>query len=102
MYCRDGYVLTTRLKAKSGHEEELKAVLARAVQDCNGQVGLLLYSMHQDREDPMAFMLYAHFTSEASFRLHIDSPAMRKAQDAYVGIIKGTAEVIYWALHAKI
>lgn len=101
MYCKDLYVLTTRFKAKPGREEDLKEVLTRGVKGCSGQEGLLLYSLHQDREDRGVFMLYEHFTSEASFRLHIDSSVIRNAQDALVGIIETEPEITYWSILEK-
>ncbi len=101
MYCRDLYVLTTRFKAKPGHEEKLKTVLAHAVQECSGQEGLILSTLHQDRDDMAIFMLYEHFSSEASFRLHIDSSVIRKAQDSFVGIIEEEPEIVYWSMLEK-
>lgn len=62
MFCRDNFILTVRVKAKSGHENELRVILEKGVRDCSGQEGLVIYNLHQDKDDPALFMLYGHFS----------------------------------------
>ncbi|WP_027722898.1 putative quinol monooxygenase [Maridesulfovibrio zosterae] len=101
MQCRDLYVISVHFKARTGFENVLRDVLRQTVRDCDGQEGVILYSLHQDKENPLIFMMYGHFTSEASFRLHIDSAVMRKAQDAVAAMLEEKPEFTYWSVLEK-
>ncbi|MFW5498564.1 MULTISPECIES: putative quinol monooxygenase [unclassified Maridesulfovibrio] len=102
MFCRDNFILTARLKARPDTETELKAILERGVRQCSGQEGLLIYNLHQDKDDPSVFLLYGHFTSEASYRMHMDSEPIRKIYDAVVGFIEEGPEIKFWNILEKV
>ncbi|ACS79905.1 putative quinol monooxygenase [Maridesulfovibrio salexigens] len=102
MFCRDNFIITARLQAQPGKEAELKQVLQEGVRACFGQEGLLIYNLHQDKDDPSVFLLYGHFTSEASYRMHMDSEPIRKAYDQVVGFIEDGPEIKFWNILEKV
>ncbi|NDV23417.1 putative quinol monooxygenase [Desulfovibrio sp. JC022] len=102
MLWRDNFILTARIKSKPESENELKKVLERGVCECSGQEGLLIYHLHQDKDDPAMFMLYGHFTSEASYRMHMDSEPMRKVHDAVAGLAEECPQLKFWTMLEKI
>ena len=102
MFCRDNFILTAHIKAKPGCEEELKEVLEKGARGCSGQEGLLIYYLHQDKDDPAHFFIYTHFTSEASYRMHMDSDPVRRAHDAIARLTAESPDLKYWTMHEKI
>ncbi|WP_421901781.1 putative quinol monooxygenase [Maridesulfovibrio sp.] len=101
MFCRDNFILTARLKAQPGKEGELKEVLETGVRECVGQEGLLIYNLHQDKDDPAVFLFYGHFSSEASYRMHMDSEPIRKVYDAVAGVTEAGVEIKFWTMLEK-
>ncbi|WP_163352864.1 antibiotic biosynthesis monooxygenase [Desulfovibrio sp. JC010] len=101
MFCRDNFILTVRIKAKPGRAEELKSVLEKGTCKCSGQEGLLIYNLHQDNDDSDLFLLYGHFSSEASYRMHMDSAPIRETYDEMVGLIEEGPEVKFWTMLEK-
>ncbi|WP_319779633.1 antibiotic biosynthesis monooxygenase [Maridesulfovibrio sp.] len=93
--------MTARIKAKSGCVDELRARLEKSVGGCAGQEGLLIYYLHQDKDDPALFMVYGHFSSEASYRMHMDSELLRKTYDDIVGLVESLPEVKFWTMLEK-
>ncbi|WP_419779504.1 putative quinol monooxygenase [Maridesulfovibrio sp.] len=90
--------MTARIKAKPGCEGKLKEVLEKGASGCSGQEGLLIYNLHQDKDDPALFLIYTHFTSEASYRMHMDSDPVRMTHDAMVRLAVGRPEIKYWVM----
>ncbi|TIH19855.1 hypothetical protein D0S45_00520 [Marinifilum sp. JC120] len=101
MFCRDNFILTARIKSKPECENELKKVLEKGVCECFGQEGLLIYNLHQDKDDPAMFLLYGHFTSEASYRMHMDSDPVRRTYDAIVRLADEGPEIKFWTMLEK-
>ncbi|WP_320008371.1 putative quinol monooxygenase [Maridesulfovibrio sp.] len=102
MFRGDNFILTVRIKAKSGCEDKLKDVLENGARGCSGQEGLLIYNLHQDKDDPALFFVYMHFTSEASYRMHMDSDPCRRTHDAIARLSAGSPEVKYWTMLEKV
>ncbi|WP_320175691.1 antibiotic biosynthesis monooxygenase family protein [Maridesulfovibrio sp.] len=102
MFCRDNFILTARIKARPGNEAELKEVLERGARECSGQEGLFIYNLHQDKDDPSEFLLYGHFSSQASYRMHMDSEPVRKVYDTVVGLIEKGPEIKFWTILEKV
>lgn len=73
--------ITARITAQAGKEEELKKKLLHLIEVCKDHEGLLLYSVHQHKENPRNFIFYEQFANEAAFQAHLDSPEL-KEQDA--------------------
>ncbi len=101
MLCGHPFIMTCRLKAKEGCEERLRLLLEDAVKQCSGQEGLMVYCLHQGKNDPAVFMLYEQFTSEASYRMHLDSDVIRKVQDKLIDILHEQPTVDFWVMLGK-
>ncbi|WP_320169731.1 putative quinol monooxygenase [Maridesulfovibrio sp.] len=101
MYCGNPFIRTVRLKAAEGCMERLRTILRNAVESCAGQEGILVYFLHQERNNPDTFMLYEQFSSDASFRMYLDSAALRKTMDEASGMLAGDPQVEIWGLLEK-
>ncbi|WP_319759656.1 antibiotic biosynthesis monooxygenase family protein [Maridesulfovibrio sp.] len=102
MFSKDNLILTTRIKAKSGHEDEMRSVLEEGIRRCAGQEGLIIYNLQQDKDDPTLFLFYGHFTSEASYRMHMDSEPVRRIYDEVVLLAEGTPQTRLWIMLEKV
>lgn len=101
MYCCHPFVMTCRLRARKGCEESLKSLLEDIVKKISDHEGLMLYCFHQAKQDPSVFFLYAQFTSEASFRMHLDSEAIRSLQDKMIDLLDEKPVSDCWKLFGK-
>ncbi|WP_432736104.1 putative quinol monooxygenase [Maridesulfovibrio sp. FT414] len=101
MFCGNPFILTVRLRAKEGFEDRLRDLLRKVVAEGVGHEGLLVCFMHQDKNNPARFMLYKHFTSEASFRMHLDSEVVRHAQDEFAQFLEEEPQVDMWTMVLK-
>lgn len=101
MFHGDNFILTAQVKALPGRVDELKEVLERGVRECAGQEGLLIYNLHQDKDDPAVFLIYSHFTSEASYRMHMDSEPTRRIYDAVAALTETGTEIKFWTMLEK-
>ena len=95
---KDIIVVSARLRAKSGKEDELKRVLSETVAACKEHKGLLLYSVQQDREDPASFLFYEHFSSQEAFQSHLDSPELAAAGKVLGELLDGEPEIRTWEM----
>lgn len=95
-------VVTARLRAKQGKEDELRMALEQLVQDCGHHEGLLLYSVHQETSDPASFLFYEHYLSEKAFKDHFVSEELVNARPMFSELVDGEAQIETWRMAARI
>lgn len=79
--------VTCLLTAREGMEAELKAALEDVVPRCAHHEGLLLYRVHQHRDDPRRFCFYEQWASREALDKHAASPEIAKHRTAIAPMI---------------
>lgn len=102
MELKDILVVTSRLRAKQGKEDELRNALEQLIQECGHHEGLLLYSVHQDPSDLRSFLFYEHFLSERAFKDHLASEELAKAKVILENLIEGESQIDTWRMVSRI
>lgn len=98
----DMLVVMAFLQARPGRGKDLKAMLERLVRDCAGHEGLLLYSVHEDKQDPDAFVFYEQFTSEQALKVHGESPELRRFREESKDLLAQETQIRLLKLLAKV
>jgi quinol monooxygenase YgiN len=86
------------MRAKQGKEDALRTTLEKLVGDCSHHDGLLVYRVHQEKNDPTCFLFYEHFASEAAFNAHSESPELATIRDILPDLLDGPASLNTWTI----
>jgi len=54
-------VVVAKLKAVAGREDEMKAALLDIIPKVKEEPGTLVYTLHQDQNDPAVFLFYEKY-----------------------------------------
>ncbi|WP_462326967.1 putative quinol monooxygenase [Desulfobaculum sp.] len=98
----DMVVVSARFRALPGKEEALKSMVQQLVQDCEGQNGLILYSVHQDVADPALFQFYEQFASQAALDEHAVSKPLKDFERDAAQYMTGKADVRIMRMLARV
>lgn len=90
---KDMIAVTAHLRAREGAEDALRDKLQNLVRECDGQKGLILYSVHQDRQDAAQFVFYEQFASQAALDAHLVSEPLKRFQKESQPLLAAEAEV---------
>jgi quinol monooxygenase YgiN len=66
--------VVAKLKAKSGCEEKLAALLQGLVAPTRAEAGCLAYDLHRSHDDPGTFLFTESWASRALWDAHMASP----------------------------
>ena len=83
-------VITATLRAKSGKEDELIAVmkeLVAAVRD--NEPGTLDYTFHRKKNDPSLFMVYEMYKDGEAMQAHMTSAHFQEAAKKFGDLLEG-------------
>lgn len=82
------------VKAKAGHEEEIRVILHGLVLPTRAQTGCETYYLLEDKKQPRSFSTYEEWENVASLEKHLNSveakAALEKAQPVIDGEMKLT------------
>ncbi len=62
-----------KLKARSGHEEQLYEELRNLVEPTRAEEGCMNYDLHRSVEEPGTFMFYENWESRPLWEQHMES-----------------------------
>jgi quinol monooxygenase YgiN len=68
------YAVVAEVRAKSGKENELRAITLPLVEKVRAEPNNLLYFLQEDRQTPGHFVFYEIFAAEADFEAHNATP----------------------------
>jgi quinol monooxygenase YgiN len=72
-------LVTAMVKAKSGKQVALEAMLRSLLTPTHQEPGCILYALHQANEDASTFVFIEKWRSEQDLKKHMYSPHVRKA-----------------------
>jgi quinol monooxygenase YgiN len=64
------FVLTVRMTAKEGEEENIVAAFRELAPASRAEPGCLAYQPHRDPDDPRVFFVYEQYADEDAFKAH--------------------------------
>lgn len=67
-------VVTAKIKAKSGKENELEAAFRKMVADVAAEEGTLMYTLHRSQKEPGLFMFYEKYKDGDALKRHSATP----------------------------
>ncbi len=96
----DVFTVVAKLRARSGREAELAALLERQVAAVRAnEPDCLVYRLHRLDDDPAVFLFYEQYRSPAAFDAHRKAPHLAAFQGERKDLVAGPADVeIYRAL----
>ena len=67
-------VVVAKLKAAAGKEEEMKQALLDIIPKVGEEEGTLVYTLHQDQNDPTLFLFYEKYKDTDALVAHSSTP----------------------------
>lgn len=74
----DMKVIKAELVALAGHEQALRSLLDELFGQVRQEAGTLLYTLHQDLEEPRRFFFYEQYSDDAALQEHMESPILQR------------------------
>ena len=85
--------VVANLKVKEDKIEEAKSFLKQLASDALAkEPGTLVYSVHQRKDDPTAFVFYEKYESDAALAEH--SKNLKSAGAGFAAILAGAPEIV--------
>lgn len=78
-----GVRVVARVVARSGKEDELRAVLQGLVEPTRREPGCVVYELLQNRTDPTDFTFVEEWRSEGELDAHLQSPHVQGARSKF-------------------
>ena len=91
-----------RVKARAGHEEEVRRLLLALVAPSRAETGCLNYDLHQSADDPTEFMFYENWTSRAALDAHMDRPHLDEFDTRAEGLLAAPVEITFWQMTSEL
>ena len=80
------------MTAKSGKQDELRALLLPATQAFRAEDGCKAYALHEDEKQPGRFVTYEIWRDHDALAAHMKSPTMEEAKPRLAEILDGEME----------
>lgn len=90
-------IVVAKLKAKKGAEEEMEAILRKAVQNVASEEGTLTYTLHRSQKDPGTFMFYEKYKDADALNTHSTTPHFKAMFGALKDLVDSPAEIEMYA-----
>lgn len=74
----DMKVIKAELVALAGHEQALRILLDELFGQVRQEAGTLLYTLHQDLDEPRRFFFYEQYSDDAALQQHMESPVLNR------------------------
>lgn len=71
-------VIVAKLKAKEGHEEQMKEIFMNMISKVQDEEGTLIYTLHKSQNDPSQFMFYEKYKDMDAMTLHSSTPYFKE------------------------
>jgi len=75
------FTVVAKIYPKPGREDELEAILLKQVEAVReAEPDCLVYRPHRSTKEPVAFLFYEQYRSEAAFQFHRTAPHLAEFQ----------------------
>ena len=95
---KDAVILTAKVVAQEGKEDQLKEVLASAVEPTRKEKGCIHYILHQAADDKKQFMFYEVWANREALGKHGQTPHMKEFFSKLGGLTADGGGVTFYKL----
>ena len=95
---KDAVILTARVKAKEGEEDNVKEALTSMVAPTRKEEGCIHYILHQAADDETMFMFYEVWASRDALKKHGQTPHMKSLGPSLKGLTDKGGGVTFYKL----
>ncbi len=90
------YIVTTKLKAKPGCENELQDSLQNLISPTLKEKGCICYTLHRSQDNSSEFLFFETWSSLESFQAHLDSAHVQDWLKNKSTLLSEPLELINW------
>ena len=89
-------VVVAKLKAVAGKEGEMQQALMDMVPKVKEEEGTLMYTLHQDQNDPTVFLFYEKYRDADALVAHSATPHFKALFGAIKPLLDGKPEIVMY------
>ncbi|MCD6586651.1 MAG: antibiotic biosynthesis monooxygenase [Desulfobacteraceae bacterium] len=89
-------VIVAKIKAVSGKEKEMEKALMDMIPKVREEEGTLVYTLHQDQNDPAMFLFYEKYKDTDALVAHSSTPYFKALFKAIKPLLDGNPEIIMY------
>lgn len=86
-------VVTAKIKAKPGKENDLETVFRKMVADVASEEGTLMYTLHRSQKEPGVFMFYEKYTDADALKRHSATPYFKALFKTIQPLVDSPADI---------
>lgn len=88
--------VVARIRARAGHEEEVKRALLALIPPTLAEEGCLNYDLHRSLDDPTLFLFHENWTSREALDRHLKMPHLSEFGGRTAGLLAEPVEITVW------
>ncbi len=89
-------VIVAKLKAIAGKEKEMKDALLAIIPEVKEEEGTLVYTLHQDQNNPCVFLFYEKYKDTDALVAHSSTPHFKALFKTIKPLLDGNPEIIMY------
>lgn len=86
-------VVVAKIKAIPGSENEMKTILLDIIPKVKEEDGTLVYTLHQDQNDPLVFLFYEKYKDTDALVAHSSTPYFKALFKTIKPMLDGNPEI---------
>ncbi len=89
-------VVVAKIKALAGKENEMKDALLDIIPMVKEEDGTLIYTLHQDQNDPSVFLFYEKYKDTDALVAHSSTPHFKALFKTIKPMLDGSPEIVMY------
>jgi len=89
-------VVVAKIKAVNGKEDEMKNALLEMIPKVKEEEGTLVYTLHQDQNDPTIFLFYEKYKDLDALMVHSATPYFKELFKTLKPMLEGQPEILMY------
>ncbi len=86
-------IVVAKLKAVAGREKEMEKALLDIIPKVSDEQGTLVYTLHQDQNDPTVFLFYEKYKDADALVAHSSTPHFKALFGTIKPLLDGNPEI---------
>ncbi len=86
-------IVVAKLKAAAGKEKEMEKTLLDMIPKVSEEEGTLVYTLHQDQNDPAVFLFYEKYKDADALVAHSSTPHFKELFKTIKPLLEGNPEI---------
>lgn len=89
-------VVVAKIKAVAGKEKEMEQALLAVIPKVREEEGTLVYTLHQDQNDPSVFLFYEKYKDADALVAHSSTPHFKALFATIQPMLDGNPEIVMY------